>query len=81
MYYDYVSIDYINMLELNEIAKGLKVVFHYWYKPYEGDLYFLVEKDEATLKLDKALSPDRVCNLYFADAPLSFKPFQVVIPS
>ena len=83
MYYDHVCVDYINLLELNEIARCLKVVFPYWiwYKPYGDDLYFLVEKDEDTMKLDKALSPDRVCDLYFSDPPIAFKPLQVVIPA
>ena len=82
VYYDHVCVDYINLLELNEIARSLHVVFPYWiwYKPYGDDLYFLVENDEDTLKLDKELSPDRVCDLYFSDPPTAFRPIQTIIP-
>ena len=40
----------------------------------------MVEKDEDTLKLDKELSPDRVCDLYFSDPPTAFRPIQAIIP-
>ena len=83
VHFDYVSVDYLNLLELNEIAKLLKVVFPYWlwYKPYGDDLFYLIEKDEETLKFDKALSPEIECELYFGEVPDSFKPLQALAPA
>ena len=83
VYYDHVCVDYINLLELNEIARSLHVVFPYWiwYKLHGDDLYFLVEKDEDTLKFDKALSPERECELYFGEVPDSFKSLQALAPA
>ena len=43
-------------------------------------MFYLVEKDEDTLKFDKALSPERVCELYFGKVPDTFKPLQALAP-